>query len=168
MRRHWATMARTWRESSVPASRMRKRPPVRATTTRTACVRTSIFTISACLRRTLKDTEFAIIAALQYIRYINERNSFIAVHGANLSLSIRHDVRNYRLRAHAGLQRMRAAGGERRGRSRCSRQPWLSELRNQGRAVRKLRGVQHHRPGQRRRRDHGRRHSPVSGRTRMA
>jgi len=47
------------------------------------------------LAPTLKETEFAIIAALQYIRYINERNSFVTIHGANLSLSIRHDVRNY-------------------------------------------------------------------------
>jgi serine protease AprX len=47
------------------------------------------------LGATLKSTEFAIIAALQYIRYINERNSFMTVHGANLSLSIPHDVRNY-------------------------------------------------------------------------
>jgi subtilisin family serine protease len=47
------------------------------------------------LSPTLKETEFAIIAALQYIRYINERNSFMTIHGANLSLSIRHDVRNY-------------------------------------------------------------------------
>lgn len=43
----------------------------------------------------LKETEFAIIAALQYIRYVNERNSFMSIHGANLSLSIPHDVRNY-------------------------------------------------------------------------
>ncbi|HMM90175.1 MAG TPA: S8 family peptidase [Bradyrhizobium sp.] len=42
-----------------------------------------------------KDTEFAIIAALQYIRHLNERNDYISVHGANLSLSIKHDVRNY-------------------------------------------------------------------------
>jgi len=47
------------------------------------------------LGTTLKETEFAIIAALQYIRYINERNSYITIHGANLSLSIPHDVRNY-------------------------------------------------------------------------
>ena len=47
------------------------------------------------LAPTLKETEFAIIAALQYIRYINERSGFMTVHGANLSLSIRHDVRNY-------------------------------------------------------------------------
>jgi hypothetical protein len=47
------------------------------------------------LGETLMDTEFAIIAALQYIRYLNERNSFITIHGANLSLSIPHEVRNY-------------------------------------------------------------------------
>jgi hypothetical protein len=47
------------------------------------------------LAPTLKETEFAIIAALQYIRYINERNSYMTIHGANLSLSIPHDVRNF-------------------------------------------------------------------------
>jgi hypothetical protein len=47
------------------------------------------------LGRSLMETEFAIIAALQYIRYINDRNSWFTVHGANLSLSIPHDVRNY-------------------------------------------------------------------------
>lgn len=47
------------------------------------------------LGKTLDDTEFAIIAALQFIRYLNERSGYIAVHGANLSLSIKHDVRNF-------------------------------------------------------------------------
>jgi serine protease AprX len=47
------------------------------------------------LADTIKDTEFAVIAALQYIRHMNERNDFITIHGANLSLSIPHDVRNY-------------------------------------------------------------------------
>lgn len=47
------------------------------------------------LGKTLEDTEFAIIAALQYIRYVNERHSYITIHGANLSLSIPHNVRNY-------------------------------------------------------------------------
>ncbi len=42
-----------------------------------------------------KDTEFGIIAAMQYIRHMNERNDYISIHGANLSLSIKHDVRNY-------------------------------------------------------------------------
>lgn len=47
------------------------------------------------LGRTVEDTEFAVIAALQYIRYINERHSYITIHGVNLSLSIPHSVRNY-------------------------------------------------------------------------
>ena len=47
------------------------------------------------LGSSLLETEFAIIAALQYIRYINDRNSWFTIHGANLSLSIPHDVRNY-------------------------------------------------------------------------
>ena len=47
------------------------------------------------LSNSMADTEFAIIAALQYIRYLNERNNFMVIHGANLSLSIPHDVRNF-------------------------------------------------------------------------
>ena len=47
------------------------------------------------LARSLDDTEFAVIAALQYIRYVNERHSYVTIHGANLSLSIPHNVRNY-------------------------------------------------------------------------
>jgi len=43
----------------------------------------------------VRETEFAIIAALQYIRYLNTRTDHITIHGANLSLSIPHDVRNY-------------------------------------------------------------------------
>lgn len=41
------------------------------------------------------ETEFAIIAALQFIRYLNGRTDYTMIHGANLSLSIPHDVRNY-------------------------------------------------------------------------
>lgn len=43
----------------------------------------------------LRETEFAIIAALQFIRYLNGRTEHMTIHGANLSLSIPHDVRNY-------------------------------------------------------------------------
>ncbi len=42
-----------------------------------------------------EDTEFAVIAALQFVRYLNVRNQHIAVHGLNLSLSIPHIVENY-------------------------------------------------------------------------
>ena len=47
------------------------------------------------LAKTLEDTEFAIIAALQYLRYLNDRHTYLSIHGANLSLSIPHDVRNF-------------------------------------------------------------------------
>ena len=41
------------------------------------------------LARSIEDTEFAIIAALQYIRYMNERTPTSTIHGANLSLQFR-------------------------------------------------------------------------------
>ena len=47
------------------------------------------------LGRTAEDTEFAVIAALQYIRYVNERHRNMTIHGVNLSLSIPHNVRNF-------------------------------------------------------------------------
>ena len=47
------------------------------------------------LAKSVEDTEFAIIAALQYLRYLNDRHTYLSVHGANLSLSIPHDVRNF-------------------------------------------------------------------------
>lgn len=43
----------------------------------------------------IEDAEFAIIAALQFIRYLNDKDNFFTIHGANLSLSIPHDVRNF-------------------------------------------------------------------------
>jgi serine protease AprX len=39
--------------------------------------------------------EFSVMAALQFVRYLNSTNDFMVVHGANLSLSIPHDVSNY-------------------------------------------------------------------------
>src|SRR5947209_1101415 len=39
--------------------------------------------------------EFNIISALQFVRYLNGRQDFMAAHGVNLSLSLRHDVANY-------------------------------------------------------------------------
>jgi serine protease AprX len=47
------------------------------------------------LAKTVEDTEFAIIAALQYLRYLNARHTYLTIHGANMSLSIPHDVRNF-------------------------------------------------------------------------
>ena len=45
--------------------------------------------------RNMSDTEFAVIAALQFIRNKNEQAGFLEVKGVNVSLSIPHDVRNY-------------------------------------------------------------------------
>jgi len=42
-----------------------------------------------------KGSEFSIIAALQFIRYLNAHHDHYVIHGANLSLSIKHDVTNY-------------------------------------------------------------------------
>jgi subtilisin family serine protease len=42
-----------------------------------------------------KADEFTIIAALQFIRYLNANKSLMLIHGVNLSLSVPHDVANY-------------------------------------------------------------------------
>lgn len=39
--------------------------------------------------------EFAVIAALQFIRHLNAHKDELVVHGVNLSLAIHHDVANY-------------------------------------------------------------------------
>lgn len=41
------------------------------------------------------DSEFAVIAALQFIRFLNDQSGYSLVHGVNISLSIPHNVRNY-------------------------------------------------------------------------
>ena len=39
--------------------------------------------------------EFTVIAALQFVRYLNAHKDELMIHGVNLSLAIRHDVANY-------------------------------------------------------------------------
>ena len=39
--------------------------------------------------------EFSVIAALQFIRHVNSQHDYMVLQGANLSLSLRHDVANY-------------------------------------------------------------------------
>lgn len=39
--------------------------------------------------------EFAVIAALQFVRHLNARSEHVVLHGVNLSISIPHDVANY-------------------------------------------------------------------------
>lgn len=44
---------------------------------------------------TIEDTEFAVIGALQLVRYLNSHNQYVVVHGVNLSLSIPHVVESF-------------------------------------------------------------------------
>lgn len=39
--------------------------------------------------------EFSVIAAMQFVRYLNSHKDLMVIHGVNLSLSIRHDVANF-------------------------------------------------------------------------
>lgn len=39
--------------------------------------------------------EFSVISALQFVGYLNSHRDYLVVHGANLSLSIRHEVESY-------------------------------------------------------------------------
>ena len=39
--------------------------------------------------------EFSVIAAMQFVRYLNAHKDVMVIQGVNLSLSIRHDVANY-------------------------------------------------------------------------
>ncbi len=43
----------------------------------------------------LGDSEFAVSAALQFIRFYNDQGGHPRINGVNMSLSIRHNVRNY-------------------------------------------------------------------------
>lgn len=80
--------ARAWSDPGAPADAPRTIP------IEGMCPDIQIYDFRV-LGKTLQDTEFAIIAALQFIRYLNDRHTYLTVHGANLSLSIPHDVRNF-------------------------------------------------------------------------
>jgi serine protease AprX len=41
------------------------------------------------------ETEFAVIAALEFVRWLNARNRYMSVHGVNLSIGLEHDRDNY-------------------------------------------------------------------------
>jgi hypothetical protein len=43
----------------------------------------------------LGDSEFAVTSALQFISYYNQQLGYQRIHGVNMSLAIRHNVRNY-------------------------------------------------------------------------
>ena len=107
-----------------------------------------------------KDTEFAVIAALQFIRFINDQAGFMVINGVNMSLSIRHDVRNYACGGtpvcmeserliDSGVVVVAAAGNL-----------GYQHTMVGGSGARWLRRVQHYRPRQRRSRHHGRFDAP--------
>jgi subtilisin family serine protease len=67
--------------------------------------------------------EFAVMAAMQFVRWLNARSDQPAIHGTNLSLAIRHDVTNFACGrtpvcdectrvVHAGVVVVAAAGNE--------------------------------------------------------
>ncbi len=47
------------------------------------------------LGHSIEDTEFAVIAALEFIRWLNQRNRYLRIHGANMSIGLDHDVANF-------------------------------------------------------------------------
>jgi len=47
------------------------------------------------LGATTVDTEFAILGALEYVRWVNSRNRYLSIHGVNLSVGIPHDLKNF-------------------------------------------------------------------------
>lgn len=47
------------------------------------------------LGNSLDATEFAVIAALEFVRWMNTRNRHVAIHGVNLSIGLTHDKANY-------------------------------------------------------------------------
>lgn len=42
-----------------------------------------------------RDTEFAVIAALEFVRWINGCNRYQTIHGVNLSIGLRHDMAEF-------------------------------------------------------------------------
>lgn len=47
------------------------------------------------LGRGPEETEFAVIAALEFVRWLNGRNRYMSIHGVNLSIGLEHDKHNY-------------------------------------------------------------------------
>lgn len=44
---------------------------------------------------TIEDTEFAIIGALEFVRWLNTRNRYMTIHGVNLSIGLVHNKADY-------------------------------------------------------------------------
>jgi hypothetical protein len=66
------------------------------TVLRGICPDISLYDLRVLHPTNVKNTEFAIIAALEFVRHLNSRAAGPPlIHGVNISLSIPHEVRNY-------------------------------------------------------------------------
>ena len=61
------------------------------------CPDISLYDLRVIHPRLIRSTEFAVLAALEYVQFVNARagSNGPLIHGVNVSMSIPHDVRNY-------------------------------------------------------------------------
>jgi subtilisin family serine protease len=61
------------------------------------CPDINLYDLRVVEERSLEATEFALVAAIEYVQYVNQRagSNGPLIHGVNVSLSIPHEVRNY-------------------------------------------------------------------------
>jgi serine protease AprX len=90
-------LAGDWRTNAVAAGAAPAGVAVREEPILTGiCPDISIYDLRVIHPQGVRNTEFAVIAALEFVRYLNSRASGPPViHGVNISLSIPHEVRNY-------------------------------------------------------------------------
>ncbi len=79
--------------------------------------------------------EFTVMAALQFVRYLNSHQDYPTINGVNLSLSIPHEVANYACGRTPGVRRVRTRRRRRddRGRRR-RRERRISSIHDQSKA----------------------------------
>lgn len=89
-------LAADWRVDDDPDDALEPASgvPVNQQARRGVCPEIELYDIRVMDERGECD-EFALIAALQFIRAINARHEHVEIHGVNLSLSLFHDVANY-------------------------------------------------------------------------
>ncbi|MBC8145179.1 MAG: S8 family serine peptidase, partial [bacterium] len=61
------------------------------------CPDINLYDLRVIDRQSVRSTEFAVLAALEYVQFVNARaaSNGPILHGVNISMSIPHDVRNY-------------------------------------------------------------------------
>lgn len=79
-------LAGDWREDDDPEAPQERLPGV--------CPDMNLYDLRV-LDKDGRGDEFSVLAALQFIRYLNSGKDQPVIHGANISMSIHHDVSNY-------------------------------------------------------------------------